>query len=196
MIDRQAARQIIDSHLRDGASVRLQTVDTCATAVLEAAEEIASAVAEGGKILICGNGGSAADAQHLAAEFVSRLSADFERPGIPAIALTTDSSVLTAYANDIDFDGVFARQVEALGKRGDTLICITTSGRSRNVLRAAEEACRRGIQVVALTGGDGFAIDTVKVVVSVPSGNTQFVQEMHLALEHTICHLVERHLYG
>jgi phosphoheptose isomerase len=115
--------ETVAKHLRESAAVKLRTIECCTTAILAAAELIADSFRCGGKLLLCGNGGSAADCQHVAAEFTSRLSADFVRPGLPAIALTTDTSFLTAYANDFDFDGVFARQVQALGKPGDVLIC-------------------------------------------------------------------------
>jgi len=140
------------NHLRESAAVKLRTIETCTTSILAAAEWIAHSFRFGGKLLLCGNGGSAADCQHLAAEFTSRLSADFVRPGLPAIALTTDASFLTAYANDFDFDGVFARQVQALGKPGDVLLGISTSGRSKNVVRAVEAAREMGLKTVLLTG--------------------------------------------
>jgi D-sedoheptulose 7-phosphate isomerase len=157
---------------------------------------VARAVAGGGKLLLCGNGGSAADCQHVSAEFVSRLTVDFERPGIPAIALTTDTSFLTAFANDVDFQGVFARQVDTLGQPGDVLFGITTSGRSKNVLQAISHARRRGMRVIALVGAQGLATDEADVVIRVPSLETQHIQESHLAIEHVFCHLVERHVYG
>jgi D-sedoheptulose 7-phosphate isomerase len=164
--------------------------------VAAAAALIADAVARGQKILLCGNGGSAADCQHMAAEFVSRLTMDFERPSIPAIALTTDTSFLTAYANDVDFDGVFARQVEGLGARGDVLIGISTSGKSRNVIRAVEQARRKVMGVVVLLGEDGPLASMADVAIRIPSRSTQHIQESHLAVEHVICHLVERAVYA
>ncbi len=143
---------IIGVHLRTSAAVKHRTVDACSDAILAAADLIAEAFRAEGKLLLCGNGGSAADCQHLAAEFTSRLSADFVRPGLPALALTTDTSFLTAYANDFDFKGIFARQVEALGKPGDVLLGISTSGGTKNVVRAAETARGMGMKVVVLTG--------------------------------------------
>ncbi len=119
-------------HLRESAAVKQQTVECCTTSILAAADLIGESFKTAGKLLLFGNGGGAADCQHMAAEFTSRLSADFVRPGLPAIALTTDTSFLTAYANDFDFDGVFARQVQALGKPGDVLLGISTSGRSND----------------------------------------------------------------
>ena len=131
----------------------------------------------------------------MAAEFVSRLTAEFVRPAIAAIALTTDTSFLTAYSNDFDFDGIFSRQVEALGKAGDTLIGISTSGRSRNVQRAASQARTRGMSVIVLMGSDGPMEELADVAIKVPSTSTQHIQETHLAIEHMICHLVERQMY-
>ena len=126
-----------------------------ADSIAAAADLIAASFRRNGKVLLCGNGGSAADCQHMAAELVGRLTREMDRPGLPAIALTTDTSFLTAYANDVGFDAVFARQVQALGAAGDVLIAISTSGGSRNVLAAAEEARRKGLSVVALLGEDG-----------------------------------------
>ena len=145
----------VANHLRASAAVKLRTIECCATSILAAAELIAESFRTGGKLMLCGNGGSAADCQHLAAEFTSRLSADFVRPGLPATALTTDTSFLTAYANDFDFDGVFARQVQAIGRPGDVLIGISTSGRSKNVIRAFDVAQGMGLKTVALTGAGG-----------------------------------------
>src|SRR5438105_12000887 len=117
--------QTVANHLRESAAVKLRTLELCTGSIRAAADLVAGAFRAGGKLLLCGNGGSAADCQHMAAEFTSRLSADFVRPALPAIALTTDTSFLTAYANDFDFEGVFARQVEALGKPGDVLLGIS-----------------------------------------------------------------------
>jgi D-sedoheptulose 7-phosphate isomerase len=190
------AEQIARSHLRVSAEVKNKTAEACAADMARAAELIAGAVADGAKILLCGNGGSAADCQHMAAEFVSRLTADFVRPGIAAIALTTDTSFLTAFANDIDFDGVFARQVETLGRPGDVLIGISTSGRSRNIVRAVESARAGGLRVVTLTGSVGPLAEMADVAIKVPSDSTQHIQESHLAIEHVLCHLVERRLFA
>lgn len=188
--------ELVRAHFNNSADVKRLAADACASQVCEAASAIAKSVSAGGKILLCGNGGSAADCQHMAAEFVSRLTADFVRPAIAAIALTTDTSFLTAYTNDIDFEGVFSRQVEALGKAGDVLIGISTSGRSRNVLRAATEARKRGMSVIILMGTDGPLAEIADVAIKVPSASTQHIQETHLAIEHVICHLVERQVYG
>ena len=132
----------------------------------------------------------------MAAEFVSRLTKDFERPGLPAIALTTDTSFLTAYANDCGFEGVFARQVQALGRPGDVLIGISTSGNSANVIQAVELARGTGMKTVSLTGVGGRLAKIADVAIAVPSDDTQHIQETHLAVEHLLCLLVERALFG
>jgi D-sedoheptulose 7-phosphate isomerase len=187
-----SAREVIRAHFRQSADVKLRTAETCAADIERAALLVAESFTRGGKLLICGNGGSAADSQHMAAELISRLTLDFERPGLPALALTTDTSVLTAYANDFGFEGVFARQVQALGRRGDVLIGISTSGTSPNVLRAVDQARVAGMQVIALTRSGSLLAATADVCVAVPSESTAHIQETHLAIEHLICHLVER----
>jgi D-sedoheptulose 7-phosphate isomerase len=194
-IDTPQAETAVRQHLDATAAILRQTAELSATDVVAAARIMAESIAAGGKVLVCGNGGSAADCQHFAAEFVSRLTMKFERPGIPVLALTTDTSFLTAYANDIDFDGVFARQVATFGRPGDVLLGITTSGRSRNVLQAIREAARGGLHTIALTGDDGLGT-AADIVIKVPSRDTQGIQETHLGIEHMLCHLVERALYG
>jgi len=146
---------------------------------------------QGGKLLICGNGGSAADAQHIAGELVDRFL--MERQGLPAIALTSDSSVLTAWANDKDFNDVFRRQVEALGKEGDVLLGISTSGGSENIIRAFDEARKRGMKVVSLTGKDGGKMKSLSdECINVNSESTPRIQESHMVAYHIVCELVER----
>jgi D-sedoheptulose 7-phosphate isomerase len=186
----------IRGYLADGGGVLAELADRCAEDVAKAASLAADAVRAGGKLLICGNGGSAADAQGLATEFVSTLTTDRRRPAIPAIALTTDSSILTAIANDFGFDGVFARQVEAIGRPGDVLLGISTSGNSRDVLLAVEEARSRGLTTIALTGRSGGRLaGMVDVAIRVPSDATSHVQEGHLAVEHALAFAVEGALY-
>jgi phosphoheptose isomerase len=160
--------------------------------VLEVAGTVISALQQGGKLLICGNGGSAADSQHLAAELVSSFMLGLNRRALPAIALTTDTSILTAYSNDFDFAHVFARQVEALGDPRDVLLGISTSGSSVNVLKAVTQAKAVGMATVALTGGDGGALaKMVDAAVVVPSENTQDIQTVHLVVEHFLCAAIE-----
>ncbi len=185
----------IRTHFRELIEVHRQVAATCSEDILAAANLITQTFQSGGKALLCGNGGSAADCQHVAAELVSRLTRGFERPGLPAIALTTDTSFLTAFANDCGFEGVFERQVQALGRSGDILVGISTSGESPNVLRAAEFARRGGIKVVALTGGKGRLKDLADVAICVPSCDTQQIQESHLTIEHLLCEIVEWNLF-
>ena len=185
---------------RDYLGITAETVrrvrEECLDDIAVAAEILIASLRTGGKLLICGNGGSAADAQHLATEFVSTLTIDNPRPSIPAIALTTDSSLLTAIANDFGVEGVFARQVESLGRAGDVLIAISTSGNSPNVVRAAEQAGSQDVRVVALTGASGGALAPLAdAVVRVPSTVTAHIQESHLAVEQLLALMVERALY-
>src|SRR5439155_11930729 len=140
------------ARLLESAEVKRQVAEQCMDSILAAANLIADTFRLGGKVLLCGNGGSAADCQHMAAEFVSRLSKEFDRPGLPAIALTTDTSFLTVFANDCGFEGLFERQVQTLGKPGDTLIGISTSGNSPNVIRAVEAARAAKMRTLILTG--------------------------------------------
>jgi phosphoheptose isomerase len=183
---------IVQDHFRRSADAKLRAAEHCAADIHQAAALIAGTFQSGGKLLICGNGGSAADAQHMAAELIVRLTADFIRPGLPAIALTTDSSILTAYTNDFDFEGVFARQVQALGKPGDVLLGISTSGSSKNVIRAVEAGRHAGLSIVVLTGERGTLAGMADVAVAVPESITAHIQEVHLAVEHVLCHLIER----
>ena len=161
----------------------------------EAAGAMIAALRSGGRVLACGNGGSAADAQHFAAELVGRF--ERERAALGAIALTTDTSIVTAVANDYDFSRVFARQVEALGRPGDVLLGISTSGGSANVIAAFVAAKAAGMTTVALTGRDGGAVGAAADIhVNVPAASTARVQEVHRTLLHAVCALIERELYA
>ena len=183
-------------HLLKSAEIKRQTSENCIESILHAAELMASCLKTGGKLLMCGNGGSAADCQHLATEFMSLMQKDFPRPGLAAIALTTDTSYLTAVANDFGFEHVFERQVKNLGKPEDILIGISTSGNSANVLNAMKVAKALGMQTIALTGSGGSLASMASVAICVPSCDTQHIQEAHLAVEHALCDLVECHLFG
>jgi D-sedoheptulose 7-phosphate isomerase len=166
-----------------------------ATTLARLAELTAASMKRGGKLLVAGNGGSAADAQHLVAEFVVRLSAN--RPALRAIALTTDSSILTATANDVSFDTIFSRQIEALGAPGDVFLGISTSGNSKNILCALEQARAQGLTTVGFTGnGGGRMTQLCDLNLIVPSTVTMNIQESHLALEHIFCMLVELCYFG
>ena len=185
--------QTINEILLHSAEVKRLTAAQCSELALSAARMIASSLAEGGKLMLCGNGGSAGDSQHLAAEFVATLNHKNPRPGLAALALTTDTSFLTAYANDFGFEGVFSRQVEALGCEGDVLIGISTSGNSANVVAACEAARAKGIHVIALTGdGGGKLADLADILIAVPSDVTMHIQESHIALGHVITLAVEQ----
>ena len=186
------ADSIADILLTSGEVKRL-TAARCSGDAMKAAEMIAACLRSGGKLMLCGNGGSAADSQHLAAEFVATLDHRRPRGGLAALALTTDSSFLTAYANDFGYEGVFARQVETLGRPGDVLIGISTSGNSANVLAACKAARLAGIGVVAMTGDGGGALaDHCDILLEVPSSVTMHIQEAHIALGHVITLAVER----
>ncbi len=167
-------------------------------ALLEGLERVAkcciAALRAGNKILIAGNGGSAADAQHIAAEFVSRF--DFDRPGLPAIALTTDTSILTAIGNDYGYEHVFRRQVQAQGRAGDVFIGISTSGNSRNIITAVEEARQMQITTVALCGAGGALPKMVDHALCVPATHTPRIQESHILLGHILCGYVEEVIFG
>lgn len=187
---------IVES-LKESSSVKLDIIDKCSDDIIRAAELIMDSIGKGNKMLLCGNGGSAADAQHIATEFMIRLSHDLDRPAIPAIALTTDTSNLTAGGNDIGFENVFARNVEGLGNDGDVLIAISTSGNSANLVKAVEKAHEKGMKVIGFLGGNGGKLkDLADIPVIIPSPNTQRIQEGHITIAHIICELVERGLYG
>ena len=178
--------------LRQLAFLSEMVADTQAGEIAAYAELALGAIEAGGKLLFCGNGGSAADAQHLAAEYVVRLVRD--RPAIPAVALTTDTSVLTACANDLGYEQVFARQVEALGRPGDLLVLHSTSGESENVVQAARVATRAGLSTVALLArGGGRLGSMVDVAIVLPTGRISRTQEIHLAISHIVCDQVEKH---
>jgi D-sedoheptulose 7-phosphate isomerase len=188
----------IQQHFRDSAAVKLEALDTLAIPIAAAVDTMFMALANGNRILACGNGGSAADAQHFAAELIGRF--ERERPGLPAIALTTDSSVLTAIANDYSFEQIFAKQVRALGQPGDVLLAVTTSGNSQNVLAAIDAAHEREMIVVALSGKGGGKLNEVLVDtdihICVPSARTARVQEVHLLTIHCLCDGIDAMLLG
>lgn len=192
----KSAEQLIKSHLLTSAEIKRKIAEECLDKIIAAAVLIADTFRAGGKVLLCGNGGSAADCQHLAAEFVNWLSKDFQRPGLAAISLTTDTSILTAISNDSGFESVFERQVLTLGRAGDTLIGISTSGNSLNIIRAVTAAKQIGMGVIILTGLSGQLATMTDVVIAVPSDNTQYIQEGHLAIEHILCELVENYLFA
>jgi len=195
-VDRQQARGRATAYLDDATALMGSLASSCLEDVLAAADLLVEAFIAGRALLICGNGGSAADAQHLATEFVSALTLDHPRPAMRAIALTTDTSALTAIANDYGADRMFARQIEAIGSAGDVLLCISTSGNSPNVLEAARAASAASIRVIALTGeSGGLLAPLADVAIQVPSTVTAHIQECHLAIEQLLALLAERALY-
>jgi D-sedoheptulose 7-phosphate isomerase len=190
--------QRIQQHFMDSADLKYQAAQVLSKPIAAAVQAILNCVTSGGKVLACGNGGSAADAQHFSAEFVGRY--ERERPGLAAIALTTDSSIITAIANDFDYSQIFSRQVRALGQPGDVLLAISTSGNSANVLAAIEAAHEREMVVVGLSGHGGgrmnLTLSDTDVHVCVPHDRTARIQEVHILTLHCICDAVDTQLLG
>lgn len=192
-----AREAFITDELKASAETKRLIAENCTDTIAKAVDTLIRTLNQGGKILLCGNGGSAADAQHLATELVIRMDPTLKRPGIPAVALSTDSSMLTAGANDIGYDNVFARAVEALGRKGDVLIGISTSGNSESINKAMQQARSAGMATIGLLGKDGGKTKgLVDVAIIVPSQNTQRIQEGHITIGHIICGLVEREMYS
>ncbi|CAF0705024.1 HAD-IIIA family hydrolase [Candidatus Methylacidithermus pantelleriae] len=187
--------QRAQSHLLAGAQLRERLAGSFLDSIVAAASMIGEAFRSGHRLLLCGNGGSAADCQHMAAELVGRLCQTRLRGPLPALALTTDSSVLTALANDNGFETIFERQVEALGKEGDILLAISTSGSSPNILRAVAKARSLSLRVIALTSERTELAQQADLALEVPGHNTQLIQELHLAVEHLLCFLIEEFLF-
>jgi len=189
----ELALKHVVSSLREGVELRSRIAQDCGETIVQAASLMIQCLQSGGKLLFFGNGGSAADAQHLAAEFVGRFV--LERQGLPAIALTTDSSILTSVGNDYGFDQVFARQIEALGRPNDVAVGISTSGNSPNVIEAVKKAKKQNVKTIGLAGKDGGALaKSVDLAITVSSTNTARVQECHIAIGHILCELVENEL--
>jgi D-sedoheptulose 7-phosphate isomerase len=191
-----AQKFIVDS-LNESSETKLKIKDNLSEEILNAVDILVSAYKDNNKLLLCGNGGSAADCQHIATELMIRLSHHIQRPALPAIALTTDTSNLTAGGNDIGFENVFARSVEGLGMLGDVLLAISTSGNSPNVIKAVEKAHSKGMKVIGFLGGNGGELKSlVDLPIVIPSSNVQRIQEGHITIAHIICELVEDKLYG
>ena len=191
------ARKFITDSLNESSKTKLEIKDKLTDELIKAADILAECFKVGNKLLLCGNGGSAADCQHIATELMIRLSHHIERPALPAIALTTDTSNLTAGGNDIGFENVFARNVEGLGNEGDLLLAISTSGNSQNVIKAVHAAHNKRMKVVGFLGGKGGKLkELVDHPIIIPSSNVQRIQEGHITIAHIICELVEDKLYG
>ena len=190
--------QRIQQQFFDSADLKYAAAEVLAKPIADAVSALVGSITAGGKVLTCGNGGSAADAQHFAAEFVGRF--ERERPGLAAIALTTDSSILTAIGNDYDFNSIFSKQVQALGAPGDVLLAISTSGNSNNVIAAIEAAHAKEMVVIALTGHKGGKIRDLltetDVLICVPHDRTARIQEVHLLTLHCLCDAVDLQLLG
>jgi len=193
-----AMKTLISTNLLQSITAQQAFAQASTDRIIQLVEWIVGTFRSGGKLFILGNGGSAADAQHMAAEFVNRFKID-RRP-LPAIALTTDTSVLTSIGNDFGFDLIFVKQIQALGNPGDIVLAISTSGKSPNVVKAVETAREMGMKTVALTGGTsrpggdlGAAAD---LVLNVPTDSTPHIQETHLWVEHIVCELVEKEMFG
>ncbi|MGE0384861.1 MAG: phosphoheptose isomerase [Gammaproteobacteria bacterium] len=192
------AAQRVQQLFNESIQLKLECRDALAPAIVAGASIISACLLQNGKILACGNGGSAADAQHFSSEMLNRF--EMERPGLPAVALTTDASTLTSIANDFDFSEVFAKQIRALGQASDVLLAYSTSGRSKNILVAIEAAHDRDMKVILVTGREGG--DCINklvgddVCICVPSQSTARIQEVHLMVTHCLCDLIDRHLLG
>ena len=186
----------ISKIIKESAEVKIAMLNSCLTDI-ESAAKLMTSASKNNKILWCGNGGSAADAQHMSAELMGGLRSH-DRPAIASIALNTDSSFLTAWANDTDYESIFSRQIEGLGKKGDVLIAISTSGNSKNVISAIKTANKMGISVIILTGGSGGEMinSVADIIINIPSNDTQRIQEGHLLVEHILCEYVEATIMG
>lgn len=188
----------IQQTFHDSANTKLEAADPLSPVIADAATLLVGSLLNGNKILTCGNGGSAADAQHFSSELLNRF--EMERPSLPAIALTTDSSTLTSIANDYRYDEVFSKQIRALGQPGDILIAISTSGRSPSIINAIDTAHERDMRVIALSGRDGGEVpermQEGDVEVRVPANSTARIQEVHLLTIHCLCELIDYEIFG
>lgn len=190
-------RKFISDSLVESSETKIKIQKECSEDILSVVELLVNAYKNHGKLLLCGNGGSAADCQHIATELMIRLNHKINRPALAAIALTTDTSNLTAGGNDIGYENVFARNVEGLGNSGDVLLAISTSGNSPNVIKAVEKAKSKNIKTIGFLGGTGGKLKSlVDLPIVIPSSNTQRIQEGHITIAHIICELTELELYG
>lgn len=197
-IELMSLHERVRKHFNDSIQTKILAVDHLAEPIVLAGKAMAQCLLDNHKILSCGNGGSAGDAQHFSAELLNRF--ETERPGLPAISLTTDTSTLTSIANDYSFNEIFSKQVKALGHRGDILLAISTSGNSRNVIEAIHAAHDRGLIVIALTGREGgemaALLSSQDIELRVPAQATSRIQETHLLIIHCLCDLIDRQLFG
>lgn len=186
-------KEIIRNIIEESIDLKRRFVNNNTDLIINAADKISDSIASGHKLLIFGNGGSAADAQHIAAEFINRFR--IERPPLAALALTTDTSILTSIGNDYSFDDIFYKQILALGRQGDVAIGISTSGNSKNVIKAIEAAKEKGIFTIGFTGRGGRLASLANMVFAVESDTTARIQEVHITLGHILCELVDRNLF-
>ena len=190
-------KNLIGEALLDGITLRQQSLNILDDSLFAAAEVMINALKHGGKILACGNGGSASDAQHFVAELVNRF--EVNRPALAAVSMVNDASVITSISNDFSFDAIYARQTEALGREGDVLLAISTSGQSVNVLQAVEQAAKQGMQVITLTGKDGgklAAHPNSTVNINIEHTSTARIQEMHITCLHILCSMIDESMFG
>ena len=193
----RAMKDLISKALLDGITLRQQSLNILDDSLIKAAEVMVHALRQGGKILACGNGGSASDAQHFVAELVNRF--EMSRPALAAISMVNDASVITSISNDFSFDTIYARQTEALGREGDVLLAISTSGQSVNVVQAVEQAAKQGMQVITLTGKDGGILAAhpgVSVNIHIQHTSTARIQEMHITCLHILCSMIDETMFG
>jgi D-sedoheptulose 7-phosphate isomerase len=187
-------KKMMRDQLDESAALKMKVKESCMDDMVKAATALIEALKKGNKLLIFGNGGSAADAQHIACEFVSKFR--LERKGLPAISLTTNTSILSAISNDYEYARVFERQIEALGRKGDVVIGISTSGKSPNVLAALRLARKMGMVTIGMEGEKGRMKDVVDIDIRVPSSDTPRIQEAHITIGHILCDVVEKELFG
>ncbi|MEN9470793.1 MAG: phosphoheptose isomerase [Pseudomonadota bacterium] len=188
----------IKTHFSESIRTKSDAAETLPEIILAASQLLVECLLNNNKILVCGNGGSAADSQHFASEMINRF--ETERPSLPAIALTTDTSTITSIANDYSYNEVFAKQIRALGQAGDTLLLITTSGNSESILRACEAAQSRDLKIIALTGKEGGSLagllNSTDIEIRVLGSSTARIQETHLLVIHCLCDLIDKQLFG
>ena len=190
-------KKFINDSLVESSETKLKMQKACSSDILSAVDLLVNAYKNNGKVLLCGNGGSAADCQHIATELMIRLNHQISRPALAAIALTTDSSNLTAGGNDIGYENVFARNIQGLGSKGDVLIAISTSGNSANIIKAVDMAKQKKLKTIGFLGGSGGKLKPlVDIPIIIPSSNVQRIQEGHITVAHIICELTELELYG
>jgi len=196
-LEKNDLNEFISSILNESADIKRKISESCINEIILAGEIIAECLKSGKKVMLCGNGGSAADSQHIAGEFIVRLTSKRNRNALPAIALTTDTSVITACSNDFGFEHIFSRQVEALGNEGDVLLGISTSGNSQNVINAINEAKEKNVKTIAFLGaGGGKSKGISDVDIIIPSDNVCRIQEGHSTVGHILCDIVENMIFG